>query len=437
MRSKDTKITFFAFLPYECAAAEEYLELMAEKGWFQSIKGNFFKFKKTERKKIKYSVNVLHKVSIFDNKDSDVALEYREYCKTAGWNYICQVGKIQIFYTENDNKTISIHNDEDEKIKSVYKASLYNARDQIFLTLIFIFNLYTQLFVGDAGFALTSNLGIFSIVAMSSIILTNIIGVINFFLWVIKAKSHVKKNKFMNYNNYKQIRLKNIFKRAYGLLLLLIFLKLLILDNLSGRKFNIYLLITLCIPVIIMIYAQKFIKKKRYSKNINRAIIIGSTLVLTYLVIMLVVSSVLLSTPETSQNKVPNEKVSLTLMDFGIKENNDENPYVTVDKSIIAQRIDYSNSNGDNQLTYTIFESKYPLVIKFYEKSLLSKLNSYSIDLKQEKTNLQGNIKVYSDRVKRSFVLISKDKVVDIKKDFSGISDEEFKNKIYKKLFYK
>jgi len=98
MRSKDTKRKLFNFLPYECRAAEEYLELMAERGWLlQSINGAILKFKKIEPKKIKYSVDVLNKISIFDPKDSDVALEYREYCKAAGWNYVCQKGKIQIF----------------------------------------------------------------------------------------------------------------------------------------------------------------------------------------------------------------------------------------------------------------------------------------------------------------------------------------------------
>jgi hypothetical protein len=50
MRIKNIKITFFNFLPFECSAAEEYLEIMAEKGWLlESITGNFFKFKKIER----------------------------------------------------------------------------------------------------------------------------------------------------------------------------------------------------------------------------------------------------------------------------------------------------------------------------------------------------------------------------------------------------
>lgn len=39
MRSKNTKTTFFTFSPYECSAAEEYLELMVEKGWLlKSVK---------------------------------------------------------------------------------------------------------------------------------------------------------------------------------------------------------------------------------------------------------------------------------------------------------------------------------------------------------------------------------------------------------------
>lgn len=43
MRIKDTKRTYFMYLPYECSAVEEYLGKMAEKGWLlQSVKSCFF-----------------------------------------------------------------------------------------------------------------------------------------------------------------------------------------------------------------------------------------------------------------------------------------------------------------------------------------------------------------------------------------------------------
>lgn len=436
MRIRDTKRVFFNFLPYECAAVEEYLVLMAEKGWLlQSIKGPLLKFKKIELKKIKYSVDVLHEVSIFDRKDSDVALEYREYCLVAGWNYICQKGKIQIFYTQEDKKTISIHTDENEKFKSVFKASLYDIGSQFFSTLLVIFILKLQLFSGATDLALGSNLGLFSVVAMFSLIIINTIEIISFFLWVIKASSKLKANKFMPYNSYKKLRIKNIFKNAYGLLILFIFLKFLIFDNQASNEYNIFLLMIICIPAIILIYVKGFINKKRYSKTVNMVITISSMLVSIYLVLMFTGVIVFKSITIIDQSKISTDKVSLSLVDFGYKENDDTSPYISFDKSILAKRVQYSSNYQDNYLDYTIFQSQYPWVIKFDENRLLNKLNKYGVNLKQEDSNLPSNIKVYSDGKKRSFVLVSQDKVVDITKDITGISDYEFLNKVYKKLF--
>ncbi|MCJ7688765.1 MAG: DUF2812 domain-containing protein [Clostridiaceae bacterium] len=278
---------------------------MVEKGWLlQSVKGKFYKFKKTEMKNIKYSVDVLHKVSIFDHKDSDVALEYREYCKAAGWNYVCQIGKIQIFYTEADKKTISIHTDEEEKFKSVFKASLYSMGSQFIITIMFMFNLYMQLFIADTGLALATNMGVFATVGMGSVILINSIGFIRFLIWVIKVRAKLRKGKGMNYSNYKQVRKKNILRNTYGTIILIIFLKFLIFDNFDTKGFNINFLIIMFIPIIIMISVRGFIDKKRYSKNINRGITISSVIVSTYVVLMLVVSTTLLGS-EDLQDEVP------------------------------------------------------------------------------------------------------------------------------------
>jgi hypothetical protein len=181
MWGKNKKVVVFNFLSYECGAAEEYLEAMAEKGWLLlSAIGPFLKFKKIEPQKIKYTVDVLHKISEFDHKDSDIALEYREYCQKAGWEYVCQKGKILIFYTEDYENTIPIHTDGDEKLKSVIKASLSNVGSQLFITLLFISNLYMQLFAGSADYVIASNLGIFSALTMASIIVINTIEIISF-----------------------------------------------------------------------------------------------------------------------------------------------------------------------------------------------------------------------------------------------------------------
>ncbi|MHB8075212.1 DUF2812 domain-containing protein [Desulfosporosinus fructosivorans] len=435
MRFRDIKITFFDFLPYECVAAEEYLELMAVKGWLlESIIGAFLKFKKIEPQRIKYSVDVLHKISIFDHKDSDVALEYRDNRQTAGWNYVCQKGKIQIFYTADSKRTISIHTDEKEQFKSVFKASLYYVGSQFLITLLFIFNIYMQLFSQPADFALGSNLGILVIVGMASVIFMNSIEIISFFLWVIKASSKLKENKFMPYN-YNQLRIKNILKSIYGFITLLLLLKFAVYDKLPGDQFNISILMLMCIPILIMIFVKNFINKKRFSKKINMTIIISSAIISIYLIIMLAGGLAFRNFNAIEQSTVPIEKVSLTLMDFVYQKNANTSPYIRIDKSILAEIVFYASSNGDNNLTFTIFGSKYPWVIKFCENRLLSRLNGYGVDLKQEDTNLPSDIKVYIDSKKRTYILVSEDRVVDIKKDLSGISDDEFLNKVYQKLY--
>lgn len=436
MWNKNKKKTSFTFLPYECAAAEEYLELMAEKGWLlQDIKGNSFEFKKIEPKKIKYLVDVIHKVSIFDNKNSDKAIEYREYRQSEGWKYLCEKSKIQIFYSLEEKKGISFPTDEEEKFKAVIKASLYYGGGKFLLGLIVIFNLYMQLGSGDVGFTLSSDFALFSVMIMVSILLISSIEVIRFSIWVIKARVHLKQDEIMFYKKYKQIRIKGVLIKSYFVIIILIFLKSYIFNSFNIKEFDYSLLIIMFIPLIILFCVFKLIYRKRNLKKINMVITVSGVLISGYLVLM-GVSFGLINSPIISQNEVTSEKFDLTLMDFGLKETNSESPYSSFDKSIIAQRVDYSSGNDDYYLSYTILQSDYKLIIKFYENRLLNRLNGYVIDLKQENTNLPSNIVVYLDSEKRTFVLVSEDKVVEIRKDFADITQEEFLNTVYKKLFY-
>jgi len=431
---KNIKTTFFIYSPYECAAVEEYLEQMAEKGWLLlSIKSCHFKFTKIEPKKIKYSVDVLSKVSIWDHNDTDVTLEYREYCQTAGWTYVCQTGKIQIFYTETDKKIIPIHTDQTEKFKEVFKASIYDMGYQIFITLVIIFNLYTELFIGNADFLLSSNYIIMLTVAMFFIVLINIVKFISFFLWAIKAKLHLKENTFMPYNNYKQLKRKNILMKTYIGILILALLISSVFDSSASNQSNIF--VVLIVFIIIITSVQMFIHKKTYSKSTNIAItIISGTLAIIFLVFTLIFGAVSGRITKIQQSGLPSEKINLTLVDFGYEENNTESPDIDFNESILAQNTDYSYDIKDKYLTYNILQSQYPFIIKFYETRLIARLRESHIDLMQYYSNLPSNIKIYSYRNKKSFILVSKDKVINITKGFNDVSEDEFFNIVYQKL---
>jgi hypothetical protein len=304
---------------------------------------------------------------------------------------------------------------------------------------VVIFTIYNELFLESTDFLLSSNFMIFMAVVMLFLVFINIINLISFFFWVIRARWKLRENKFIPYNSYKQLRIKNILFKAYSLIIIITMLMLGIFNNSKNKEYNISIMIIMLIIIIISSCIKIFINKKRYSKNTNMIISISSTIILIFLSLMLIGTTIFWTISEAHQSDLPNEKYSLTLMDFGYEENTDEDTYSDFDKSFLAEKTEYSydSKDKDKSLSYTILQSQYPSVIEFHENRLLNILNKYNNDLKQEDTNLPSNIKVYSYRNKRCFVLVSKEKVVEIRKNFSDISDDDFLNIVYSKLFYR
>ena len=432
MINKNSKITFFRYFPCECSAVEEYLEIMAEKGWLlKSVNGAFFKFTKIRPKKIKFSVDILNNISVLDSDDSDEALNYREYCEAAGWDYVCQANKIQIFYAEDGSEAIPIHTDEREKFKSVFKYSLFNIGYLIFMSLLFIFNI--NLSIKNIEYNLLSNLSLFAVIVMSSFILMSIVEIINFSIWVIRASVNLKDNRFIPYNRYKSIKIKNYFLYGYILVIFIIFFILINLDTNGNRVYNNLKFIIMFMPVIFIALIQRFFKKSDYSKKTNRAIIIGAVLVCTYITLVFVGFVVLLDLSENYKKDNTNHKVPLSILDFGYEEEDSE-LYVDYTKSILGEKNDYSYYDYKNGLGYSIFKSRYPWVIKYYGSEILAKLNKYEIDLKEIQTNLPSEVKVYSDQEKRNYVLVLEDSVIHINDKPNDIGEEEFLNRVYEKL---
>ncbi|MHC1685508.1 MAG: DUF2812 domain-containing protein [Clostridiaceae bacterium] len=435
MSFKDTKRVLFKFSPYECTAVEEYLEEMAQEGWLlEAITMNVLKFKRIEPKKIKYSVDILHKVSTFDHRETDLKLEYREYCEAAGWKYLCEGnnGKIQVFYTEDTNNAVPIHTDQEEKFKSVIKGSVYDIFPQLMLILLMFFNIYMQLFKGNVEYTLATNMGIFSAVILLFAIVVNAIGITNFFIWVIRAKFVLKQNKFMPYNSYKQLKIKNLFNKVFILITLAILFVLLIFDNNESKGFIISVFLIACIPIIVTVCTKIFTNKKIYSRNTNRTITISAVIVSIFLMVILVGHSIFINVTTNKQEEVKSENTILLLSDYGF--NGDSNTEIDTDKSLIAERTQYFLTDKDNHLSYTIFQSNYPWIIKFDEDRLIKRLSGYGIDLKQRSTKLGSNVKVYSSGDKKHYVLVLDNKVIEIQKDFDNIDEEEFLMIAYKKL---
>ncbi|WP_270563428.1 DUF2812 domain-containing protein [Clostridium beijerinckii] len=431
----DTKITFLIYSPYEYTAVEEYLEIMAKKGWLLTkIKGPFFRFKKIEPQKIKYSVDVIGKISYYDSKKYNELLEYREYCSAAGWDFICQASEIQVFCSKENTEIVSIHTDETEKFEQVFKSSLRGRLSELFITILLIFNVYSQTTYGTAYF-LSSNFSIFIAFIGTLFISTNIIKLINLIVWSIRAKWKLKKYGFTPYNTYGVLRIKNILISILSLLAIFSTPLFLISDNLDKENSILPLFITVITFIIIIFLLKEFIKKNNYSRNARITINIACIFVFAFLLLSLTTGRILSNTNDDKNYSSTYSDLNLTIADFISNETIDKSPYIDYTRSILATRIDYSCGSKDKYLHYTLLQSKYPLVIKFLENRLLNWSNKNGHNLFKINTNLPKNITVYSNIQNKDLVLVSENKVVDTRNSFKDVSNDDFLNTVYSKLF--
>lgn len=419
---KEIKTRYFTFEPYECLAVEEYLEMMAKQGWLlDTINRPFFRFKKIEPQNLKFYVDI-------PNVREDRLGDYIEYCKAAGWRYLDKLDSNFIFYAEDNDKTIDIHTDQNEKFRVVLRTSLVNIVLQIILILVYALNVYMNLFVVMPDDLLTSNLSIITFLGMGAVAISSTVKVSSFFAWIVKAKRNLSKNEFMPYNNYKQLKRKNIFSNlgSFGMITLIILA--LINENIHNTKALSIFFVSLVIFAIFIGVIIYLFNSKKYYKYSNGILILGYSVAFVY-IMGAIISLSFFSTVDKFTGV---ERVKMSIEDFGYKQEKD--PFNVYDKSIIAERVDYSYYGDENSFRYTSFKSKSFAVIKFQEVTLLRRLKGYGSDLELKKTKLPENIRVYSDEEKKSYVVVSEDRVIDTRKEMDNINEDEFLDKIYEKL---
>ncbi|ERK28888.1 DUF2812 domain-containing protein [Clostridium intestinale] len=433
MRNKKTVV--FLYEPYECSALEEYFEVMAESGWLiKSINRPFLKFEKIEPKKLKFSVDILNKISSYDPDDSEDALDYREYCEAAGWKYVCQDKKIQVFYTEDYNSTIDIQTDEGEKFKSVVKASLGNVFSYILNVALWTLLIWLSLRRGDISYDITSNLMIATLVSVCIGIIIYVSKIMSFTIWFFKAKKQVKDNKSMPYNNYKQVKIKNSLSIFYILIWLGLYCFLLIRDESNYEKGNSVLVTLMILAVIIAVIIARYIRNKRYSRETNITLTISGAVVAIFVLLTFTGISIAINDlNEDNINEIAKTKSKLTISDFGYKEN-ESDFYGDYQKSLLAERVYYSNRDKNNSLSYTVLNSKYPWIVELQEDGIIEWVSRFEEDLKIRNTNIPSDIKVYSDEENEAYIFVTKNRVVDMHINLSGIDRDEFLDIVYEKL---
>lgn len=169
---------------------KEYLERMASSGWMlESIEGSCrFVFKKIEPKELRFAVEIFVDGSILDTKVISSNQEFIEYCKRAGWDFVCNTGKVNVFVTENSDAA-EIESDPKVKLQTIRKAC---RPYKVLVPIMFLL-----MGAGYFSLYLTINLNLTecSFFASSALLLWVFVAAIyvwqlvSYFLWLGKAKA--------------------------------------------------------------------------------------------------------------------------------------------------------------------------------------------------------------------------------------------------------
>lgn len=448
MMIKDGKLKkFFMFQLYECAAVEEFLCEMALKGWMvEKIKGAFFTFHKIEPKKLTFAVDIFEKASMFDTKLADSTLEYIEYCKEAGWEFICDSGKVQVFYSENEEE-IPIHTDPKLKLTAINKGMLPFILYWILLFSIFSINIFNGFYIRDLSLIVTdyNTIGLFFLLINLAFIY--FIYIFDYSIWLIKSIKRTKTSQDIMYNNKKKKHYKKLF-----ILFILIFQSfLIIIHYASALIFNfsvtrlIFTLGIIALILIIIAINHIYFENKNHSRsdNIFFTIVLSMLSLLFMGFIMLGILFITINKPgsemiavtgsdgSVSCTSISYDQVPLTLDDLGISAERYRNSSADINETFLAQSYDYTDNyfsdidDANKKIDYSVFTSPYPWITKKCVKSKLD--HYYNISYEKVDSSLWGANAVYTRTLRDScndIIVVYDNKIFEFKSDIS-LNDEQ------------
>ena len=428
------KWVLFKFIPYEYKALEKYLEKMALMGWeLKEMSGYFLKFDKVEPKAVKYSVEVIDKISMFVGNDSKSEIECREYCEAAGWTFICQRDKIQVYSKDNGFENIPIQADEEEKYKTIFKESLKYCILNVIAVFIMLWSQYTISFGSLYAEFLADNSMLLLLLISGLWLIQESVQFIHFLIWAFKGKQSLKRHDEVSYDFKIITNIKLAFNKIMFLLLLAMLL-LLITSGLIGRHIINFILV-LAISIVLGISLVKFVRKSGYEEKIRKLInILG--IIIIIVIDLVIFSRMTITIGGTSTVGFNNDgEYTLTLEDFNDDSEDYNYKYTDKKKSILASYESYFDKGEETYISYDLYKSKYKLVINYILRKEIEKLNKYDGKVALIENNIYNDIKLYQSDNEDRFVLVSDNIFISIYIKNNKLSKNEILQLIYRNVF--
>lgn len=121
MKETKRQLTMYSFMDFP--AMERQLEEMAAKGWMiEKADSIFWRYRRTEPKKVHFAVTFFPKASAYDPGPSEEQRTMWEFAEQTGWKLAAQAAQWQFFYNEAEDP-IPMETDAMVRVENIHQAA--------------------------------------------------------------------------------------------------------------------------------------------------------------------------------------------------------------------------------------------------------------------------------------------------------------------------
>ena len=295
----ETKRSIVPFVFYDRSGIEAYLERQARAGWMLEKIGNlFWHFRRIEPKHIFFCVVYSAKASVFDAELSDAQKELIDFCEHTGWKLAASCGKMQIFWNASADP-LPIETDAALSVSAIHSVA---KKSYLLLTYLLagvsLLNLIIMVsrFRFDPFSILLRDSDLFMSAMWIMMFAHSLMDVIGYYRWHRRAKAAAALDgSFLESSTGRFRRLRLLSILCMGVLLLCS-----VISELSYTSAAALLLVLVGGGGVLGFSA--WMKNRKVSAGKNRAVTVGLSIALCYVVLAVVVFGTVL-------NRAPSEEV--------------------------------------------------------------------------------------------------------------------------------
>lgn len=192
------KYELFLFSFHDHTGTAAHLEKMAKKGWMLESTGFFWKYRKCEPQTVRYAVTYFPS-SDFDPGPSDKEYMFRDFCESAGWEFIAQADRMQIFRSTRPDP-VPLDTEPQVQVETIHAAMTgSHLKNQVGLALSTAVLLLFILFrlISDPLSILTYNGYLLTLFSESLLLLEVAWETGSYFCWRKKALAAAEEGRFL------------------------------------------------------------------------------------------------------------------------------------------------------------------------------------------------------------------------------------------------